>query len=59
MSEIKPWPLPFDPDAKIFRDVDEETGESLGEPYSYNDWLKLVESISGVNPEFLGKDDNP
>lgn len=46
-------PPPFDLDDKIFY-YSNENGDSIGEPYSYNEWLKIIESISGVNPDLLG-----
>lgn len=52
---IKPQPLPFSLDDKIIQTVDDE-GNVIGDPYSYNDWVALIESISGVNKEFLGKE---
>lgn len=51
---ITPLPLPFHPDDKIFQIVDDE-GNIMGEPYSHNDWIAMVESISGINEELLGK----
>ncbi len=53
---IEPIPLPFELDAKIFQASD-ENGEPIGELYSYNDFIKKIVDISGVNPEFLGKGD--
>ena len=51
---IDPIPFPFDLDDKRFHRVDEETGEEIGEPYSYNDWLNEIRNISGVNEDLLG-----
>jgi hypothetical protein len=48
-----PVPLNFDPDAKIFNIVDEETDEIL-ETYSYNDWLQRIKDFSGVNEDLMG-----
>ncbi len=53
---IIPPPIPFKLDEKIFQYVDDE-GNQIGEPYSYNDWIKQIEAISGVNEELLGRDD--
>jgi len=50
IEPIRPIPLPFSLDDKIFKCVDEE-GNIIGKDYSYNDWLKKLESISGVNKE--------
>lgn len=52
--EIFAQPLPFDPDAKIFHHFDEETGEEISPPSSYNDFLKQIIDISGINEELLG-----
>lgn len=57
-SEIEPiiplpLPLNFNPDAKIFNIVDEETDEIL-ETYSYNDWLQWIKDFSGVIEELMG-----
>jgi len=48
-----PAPLPFSVDKKIFFITDEETGETIGEPYSYNDFIQNIKDISGVNLDFL------
>jgi hypothetical protein len=53
IEPIIPLPLPFDPDEKIFKTVDEETDEVL-ETYSYNDWLQKIQDMAGVNEELLG-----
>jgi len=53
--EITPASLPYDLDEKIFVNCDEH-GIPIGQPYSYNDYLKFIESISGVNEEFLGEE---
>jgi hypothetical protein len=56
-DEIKPLvalPLPYNSDDKIFSCVDEETGEIIGEPYSYNDFLNKIENISRINKQLLG-----
>ncbi len=50
---IPPVP-PFSMDDKIFILTDPETGESIGDPYSYNDWIKQIKDISGVSPDLLG-----
>jgi len=52
--QIIPPNTPFSLEEKIFYSCDED-GEPIGEPYSYNDFIKKIEDISGVNPEFLGK----
>ena len=49
-------PSPFGPDDKIFH-INDDEGNPVGEPYSYNDWVKMIESISGVNAELLGQAD--
>ncbi len=48
-------PIHFDENAKIYCEVDENTGEVLGEPYSFKDWLDRIKNISGVNEELMGK----
>lgn len=56
-DEIEPLitlPLPFNADDKIFYCVDEDTEEIIGKPYSYNDFLQKIHSISGINEELLG-----
>jgi hypothetical protein len=45
--EIKAYPLPFGLDEKIFFYKDED-GNQFG-PYSYNDFMQLISSISRVN----------
>ena len=52
---VTPLPLPFNLDDTIFNYTDQETGEMLGGPYSYNDWLKIIQNISGVTPDLLGE----
>ena len=47
--------MPFDPDDKIFHYTDDQ-GDEIGDPYCYNDWLKEIEKISGVNDELLGEE---
>lgn len=61
MDEIQPIiPLPLffgmELDDKIFYPCDNE-GNSIGEPYSYNDWLKMTQDILGVNPDLIGSID--
>lgn len=51
---IIPPSFPYDLDAKIFCFHDEE-GNPIGEPYSYNDKLKALKDISGINNELLGE----
>lgn len=51
---ITPAPLPYELDDKIFYYTDEE-GNKIGDPYSYNDHIAMLNSISGVNEELLGK----
>jgi hypothetical protein len=53
IEKIKPIKLPFSEDEKIFYFADEE-GNPVGEPYSYNDFLKQIKSISGVNEDLMG-----
>lgn len=55
IESLIPLPLPFDPNAKIFNCVNEETGEVLGKPYSYNDFIDKIINISGINEELLGE----
>jgi hypothetical protein len=55
IKPIIPVALPFSPDDKIFHHTDEETGENIGDPYSYNDFLQSIIDISGVNEELLGR----
>jgi hypothetical protein len=45
---IDPLTFPFSKDDKIFNSVDED-GNIIGEKYSYNDWIKRIEDISGVS----------
>lgn len=54
IEKIIPPQLPFGMDDKIFSYVDLETGEVIGEPYSQNDWIKMIKDISGVNSDLLG-----
>ena len=54
IEPLLPLPLPFNPDAKIFNCVDEETGEIIGEPYSYSDFLKKIDNISVIDEGLLG-----
>jgi hypothetical protein len=51
IQKIIPPPLPFSLDEKIFVVTDEETGEAIGEPYSYNDFIQTIKDISGINPD--------
>lgn len=53
---INSLPLPYKLDAKIFHNFDED-GNIIGEPFSYNDMIKEIENISGVNIDLLGKSD--
>lgn len=52
--EIIPAPLPFKTSDKIFHNHDEE-GNPIGDPYSFDDEIKFLNDISGVNEELLGK----
>ena len=52
--EIQPGSLPFSLDDKIFQCTDPETGDVIGEPYSYNDFMQSIEDLSGVNEELMG-----
>lgn len=56
IEPITPLPLPFSMDEKIFVPTDEE-GNRIGENYSYNDWLKEIDNISGINEELMGKNE--
>jgi hypothetical protein len=51
--EIIPPKLPFDVNEKIFNSMDEE-GNIIGESYSYNDYIKFINDISGINDDLLG-----
>jgi hypothetical protein len=51
---ITPPPLPFDADDKIFGLYDED-GQPIGEMHSYNDWMKMIIDMSGVNPELTNE----
>ena len=51
---IIPPMLPFGENDKIFYNTDEETGDPIGEPYSYNDSVINLRNISGINEELLG-----
>jgi hypothetical protein len=53
IEPINPVPTSFALDDKIFNICDEE-GNQIGEPYSYNDHIKKIKSISGVNPDLMG-----
>jgi len=57
IKKLPPPALPYNLDDKIFYRTDEE-GNQIGEPYSYNDWLKMLKDISGVDKELLGPSDN-
>jgi hypothetical protein len=49
-KSISPAQLPFDIDEKIFCNADPETGELFSEErYSYNDFIKKIKSLSGIN----------
>lgn len=50
---IIPPALPYGLDDKVFRTVDDEG--NIGEPFSYNDQLKLLDQMSGINEELMGK----
>ncbi len=52
-KEITPPHLPFSLDEKVFQVYDED-GEPIGQPHSYNDFIKQINNISGVNPDLLG-----
>jgi hypothetical protein len=52
--ELTPLPLPHNYDEKMFQDCDEETGEPIGELYSYSDWVQRIKDISGINDDLLG-----
>jgi hypothetical protein len=57
-DEIEPIILPiipFNPEDKIFQNYDDETGEPIGKPYSLKEWCQTGKSISGINPDLLGK----
>jgi len=54
IETIHPTALPFPSDEKIFHFCDEE-GYFIGEPSSYDDFIKEIKSISGVNEELMGK----
>ncbi len=54
IEQITPPNFPYLMEEKIFTPTDEE-GNAIGENYSYNDWLKKIEDISGINYDLLGK----
>ncbi len=56
LEQVMYPPLPFSDDEKIFICTDMETGEIIGEHYSYNDCIKQIIDISGVNPDLFGKE---
>lgn len=53
--EIVPPNSPYSVDDKMFYSTDPETGESLGPPYSLNDFYDEIEKMSGINEDLLGK----
>lgn len=55
IENIIPPPLPFSLDAKIFKSHNEETGEVIGDPYSYNEWVEQLKNISGISEDLMGK----
>lgn len=54
--KITPPSLPYDLEDKIFFNIDDE-GNIIGEPYSYMDSVRMLNNISGINPDLLGKYD--
>lgn len=42
--------ISFSPEDKIFCYSDDE-GNIFSEPYSYNDWLKMIDVVYGINKE--------
>ncbi len=57
IEPITPHDLPFSSDEKIFSGCHDECEENccIHEKYSYNDWLDLIKSISGVSEDLIGK----
>lgn len=54
--ELNAAPLPFDLNDKIFCNYDDD-GVILGETYSYNDFIKEILDISGINEDLLSSND--
>ncbi len=50
--QIPALPFPCGLDDKVMQDYDEDG--PIGKPYSYNDYIKKIESISGVSEELMG-----
>ena len=50
--EMKALPPPFEPDEQIFYLTDEE-GNRIGDPYSYNEWFKMINDVCGQNDELM------
>jgi hypothetical protein len=50
---IVPIPCPFSYEDKIFYENDDE-GNPIGEPYSVNDWIKMLNNVSGLTEELSG-----
>jgi hypothetical protein len=55
IEKIIPPKLPYGMDDKIFISFTPETGEPFGEFYSYNDTIKILTEILGINPDLLGE----
>lgn len=54
VKPIEPGIMPYDLDAKIFYDKDED-GNAIGEPYSYNDQVQMLRDMAGFNEDLMGK----
>lgn len=57
MDDIEPimcTPPPFGLDDKIFY-INDEDGNCLDGPFSYNDCIQMIKNVSGVSPELLGE----
>ena len=54
LMKITPMPIPFNEDDKIFLSTDED-GNIIGEPFSYNDFIKKINDLCGVEEDLLGK----
>ena len=53
---LQAFPLHFDPDDKIYKGC--YCQEFCDCPRkSYNDWISMIDQMSGINPELLGPAD--
>jgi hypothetical protein len=51
---LNPPSFPSDPDEKMFYITAPDTGEQIGEPFSYNDFLDRIGSMAGISENLLG-----